>query len=184
MKRKAKKPVEETKKWRFRFYSEYQSAYIKKEPKIRELLLYRLAGFVSIVENKEDANILFNALCILFLNKKRFHKRWEEALDELPIKEEALVNFGKLIRDYERLALEGYVDSLNTGKINLTQIIRYAVKVANKREAFLEVVKESWYTYPAKIFSATVVKEAADKYRGAFGDFADTNYDANTEVIE
>jgi len=138
------------------------------------IIPYKLAGYTSIVGGTSDekAKQLYKVLVDLFFHKDR-KKQWASGLKELPIERDNLIKFTEVIEGYEELAKQKYVNSLRESKIKLDQIIRYACKVLNKKNAFLEASRDSWRRWPSQLFSETLLREAKRTHRGAFGDLQD-----------
>lgn len=143
----------------------------------RKDLFTRWAGYLSILGPPSDhaADTFFRkTFKVLFFHKKR-KKRWEDATALLPADSKKLLALSELIQGYQRICASGYAESLTSGKVNLTQTLEIALRVSDRREAFLEAVQESWRRYPSQLFSEALLREAARSHRGAFGELSSSD---------
>lgn len=185
--REPTKPEKTALSWRKKLQSASYYITLEKEILQRNEYFYRLAGYISVVgePQDQDAQAVFQALCNLFFKKDRI-ELWNEALDLLPTDRVSLINLGKLVQGYEKLALQGHAQSLSSANINLTTVIPFINEVSSHYELFLEVVQESWRTYASAIFSPLMKNKLENRFRGAFGELAREDYSSgkDIEVIE
>jgi hypothetical protein len=142
----------------------------------------KLAGLITLVDEKEQTKV-FWALTTLLVDAKR-KSFWDKVVDALPTTEEGLLNFSRCVRYYEKMASEGYYQSLRKGRINPITVTETIVQIGDAYEAYLDLYKKSYYTYPAKVFSQELIQKAGHKLRGRFGDFGSQQSDFQKEISE
>lgn len=178
-------PSEICKYWYKKTYRSIKEKRLPEKSEERKDFSVTIAGYVALVGGKHShkAKRVFKALKILFLDRDRT-STWYRTAAELPADSTKLVNLAELIHGYESLALSGKVVTLDAGRINLENVVYYALKVCDQWEAFLEAAGESWMNYPAQIFSEQFLREAARSHRGAFGDFSEEDHSDGLDNIE
>ena len=181
MKRISKKPPTQVKSWIKNWSHSVKSSYFSLSKQDIPSVI-QICSVICLAD-KDKQNDVFWALSCLLMSSKR-KKYWGTAAQALPKTSKGLASFADCVFYYEELSAEGHFQSLKKGRINPVTVIETIVKVDDGFRPYLDLYKDSFYTYPAKIFSEQLLVEAGKKLRGRFGDFSLQRDDFVTEFEE
>lgn len=165
--------------WKKNWVHFCKSRYLQVSPDQIDLAV-KIAAIICLVP-KGERKRLFYALSVLLVGEKR-KRFWESAIKVLPHDSEELVNFSRTIMYYEKLSKKGHFQSLKKGRINPATVIEAVLEIGGAYRQYLDLYRDSFYTYPAKIFSQELIQQAGKKLRGRFGDFSDRHDDFYAEL--
>lgn len=150
-------------------------------PSAHETLIL-LAGIICIAREERRERVFWVISLLLIRPKMQYIIK--NAILVLPKEEQALLDVCECVIYYEKLAKLGHFVSFNksTSKFNPITVIDICKQIGSSYKLYLTKYKDSFYTYPAKVFSAELLTLAGKEIKGKFGTFKDQHEDYQNEL--